>query len=80
MIHEARARGKAVYTIDMQADPFDDSVLTGYNTTIVRPIEMLLDCNINSGAQIRPSTMYVWLHHDTICQFTEDGIITIAYG
>lgn len=49
MLHENRAKGKAIYTIDMQADPFDDSVLTGYNTTIVRPIELILDCHINAG-------------------------------
>lgn len=33
----------------MMADPYDDSVLTGFDTTKVRPIELLLDCHINSG-------------------------------
>jgi len=42
--------GKAIYTIDMLADPFDTSVLSGFNTTIVRPIELLIDANINNGA------------------------------
>jgi len=33
----------------MQADPFDYSVLTGFDTTLVRPIELLVDADINAG-------------------------------
>lgn len=34
----------------MQADPYDDTVLTGYDTTKVRPIELLIDAHINTGS------------------------------
>lgn len=49
LLHEQRAAGKAIYTIDMQADPYDYSVLTGFDTTKVRPIELLVDANVNEG-------------------------------
>ena len=72
--------GKAIYTLDMLADPHDHSVLSGFDTTRVRPIEMLLDAYGGVGDQTRSSTMYVLLHHDLLVQFTSKGIETVGFG
>lgn len=65
------------------ADPFDDSVLTGMDTTAVRPIELQLDVindqKYGSGFT-RSSTMYILLHHDLLVMYTNQGVVTVGTG
>ena len=42
-MHEQRLQGKALYSISLDSDPFDSTVLSGYNTSEVKPIELVID-------------------------------------
>lgn len=80
MYQEQRLQGKATYCIDLLADPYDNTVLSGLDTTRVRPIELIIDNYTNAGVQQRPSTMYVTLHHDVLVSYGVNGIETVGYG
>lgn len=83
MFHELRGQGKALYAFDLLYDNKDISVLSGLDTTKVRPIELVLDVasdTFNNGDFALPSTMYVFLHHDVLVNFKNTGTETVGYG
>lgn len=83
LFHENRCRGQAVFGFDLMSDPFDRSVLSGIDTTKVRPIELVLDVNkdINyPGDFMLPSTMHILLHHDILVNYKLGGVETAGFG
>lgn len=80
LFHETRCRGQALYTIDLLSDPFDDSVLTGINTTNFRPIELMTRSAGDVVVTPTATTMYIFLYHDLIVRFSREGIYTAGYG
>ncbi len=66
--NEMRCRGKALYSFNLDMDKRNDDVMTGIDTTRVRPIELILksdDPNVYPNA----STMYVMFLSDFIVSF-----------
>lgn len=47
--HENRCIGKAVYAVNLETFPNDDSVISGTNTLSTRPFEIILDVDDANG-------------------------------
>lgn len=80
---ETRAPGKALYSFDLQADNGDNSVLSGLDTTRVRPIELVLrtaNDQVNNGDFTLSSTMYIFLVHDILVSFKQGGMDAVGFG
>lgn len=63
LFEEMRCVGKALFAINLDANPYDQDTLTGLDTTKLRPIELIIkgtDVNKFAG----DATMYVLLWHD----------------
>jgi len=42
LFHENRCCGKALYGIIMDSNPYDDDVITGFNSKEKRPLELII--------------------------------------
>ena len=77
--NEMRCRGKALYSFNLDMDKRNDDVMTGIDTTKVRPIELILksdDPNVYPNA----STMYVMFLSDFIVSFGNGDTSTEGAG
>jgi hypothetical protein len=71
--HENRCIGKALYAINLEGFPTDESVISGMDTTKVRPFEIVINCDDANGTT-RASMMYVWCYADVIVEIKRSGI------
>jgi hypothetical protein len=73
--NENRCLGKAIYSFNLEMDKSDDNVMTGIDTTRVRPIELILKSD-EGNAFPRGSTMYTMFLSDFIVTFGDGETTT----
>lgn len=81
--HETRNPGKALYCFDLLSDQHDHSVLSGLDTTKVRPIELVLQSqsdSFNNGDFNKPSTLMMFLVHDILVSFKMGELDAVGFG
>lgn len=61
--HENRCIGKALYALNLEGFPSDDKLISGLNTTALRPFEVLINADTANGTQ-RASTLMFFLYAD----------------
>ena len=75
--HENRCIGKAVYAVNLETFPNDDTVISGTNTLSTRPFEIIIDVDDANGTN-RASNMYVFCYADIIYKITTNGITILG--
>jgi hypothetical protein len=73
--NENRCIGKAIYSFNLEMDKNDDNVMTGIDTTRVRPIELILKSD-EGNTFPRGSTMYTMFLSDFIVSFGDGETTT----
>lgn len=61
--HENRCIGKAVYAMNLEGFPSNDKIISGLDTTKIRPFEVILNCDSGNGTS-RASNMMFFLYAD----------------
>lgn len=70
---ENRIIGKAVYAVPLDALNYDNSLLSGVNTSVARPFELLLNYD-NSRVFTRNVNFVSFCHYDMILYIGPDGV------
>jgi len=45
LFHENRCVGKSLYGIILDSNPYDDEVISGFNSKEKRPLELMIKCD-----------------------------------
>lgn len=70
---ENRVIGKAVYAVPLDALNYDNSLLSGINTSVARPFELLLGYD-NSRVFTRNVNFVSFCHYDMVLYIGPDGV------
>jgi len=87
MFYNNIEKGKAIYAIDLEGLGDDEGVISGLNTTVNKPIEIIFTSDSSSSfvefrdvANQVPTNMYVWCHYDMIVKFGKFSAQIIGRG
>ena len=80
LAHEIRCKGRALYVLRLDGNPFETKVISGFDTKKNSPMELIIKTDTTELNSNNPysQTMYICYWHDYIVNFKADGIET--YG
>lgn len=76
LLYENIMKGKAIYALDLEGLGDDKKVVSGLNTNINRPIEIIFTSDSASAFKTttgttKPINMYIWCHYDMVVKLTK---------
>ena len=88
LFYENKAKGKAIYAMNFEALPEDKNVISGLNTIINRPFELLFTSDSSAFPSVRWGTgntpfgynMYLWCNFDMIIKLGKYNASVLGRG
>jgi hypothetical protein len=87
MFYNNIEKGKAVYAVDLEGLGDDEGVISGLNTTVNKPLEIIFTSDSSSpflvfsdASYSYGTNMYVWCHYDMIVKFGKFSAQIIGRG